>query len=186
MIFAETARTRLRIWQDGDREVFHRLNSDPDVMHFFPFRRDRAASDAIMDRFNERFARDGLTFFAMEDKESGRVTGMVGAAVTEPNMPRAPGIEIGWRLLPEVWGRGFAGEAAQACLLRLFAPPFSADEVVSFCVTTNGRSEAVMRRLGMQHAGEFDHPNVDPAMHPDLVRHHLYRLAQSDWAARPG
>jgi len=181
VIWAETARTVLRTWEDRDRPAFHRLNSDPAVMRFFPFRRDREASDRMMDDLNQRFAQDGLTFFALEEKADGRTIGMVGPAIVEAPLPFAPAVEIGWRLLPEFWGEGFVTQAAAACLDRLFAPPHAASEVVSFCVTSNARSEAVMRRLGFSHAGEFDHPRVDPATHPERVRHHLYRLERMRW-----
>ncbi|WP_292085205.1 GNAT family N-acetyltransferase, partial [Mesorhizobium sp.] len=46
-----TERLILRNWEDRDRELFHRINSDERVMEFFPFRRDRAAADAKMDEF---------------------------------------------------------------------------------------------------------------------------------------
>jgi RimJ/RimL family protein N-acetyltransferase len=48
-------------------------------------------------------------------------------------------------------------------------------EVVAITATTNLRSQAVMRRIGMTRdpAADFDHPNV-----PDgpLRRHLLYRI----------
>ena len=56
-------------------------------------------------------------------------------------------------------------------------------EIVSFAVWNNDRSTAVMRRLGMRHCGEFDHPDI-PGTHPHLKRHALYRLAREDWRAR--
>jgi ribosomal-protein-alanine N-acetyltransferase len=45
---------------------------------------------------------------------------------------------------------------------------------VSFTAVANLRSQAVIRRLGMTPAGEFDHPRV-PVGHP-ARRHVLYRL----------
>ena len=38
-----TERLILRNWEERDRDLFHRINSDDRVMEFFPFRRDRAA-----------------------------------------------------------------------------------------------------------------------------------------------
>ncbi|TIW64748.1 MAG: GNAT family N-acetyltransferase, partial [Mesorhizobium sp.] len=40
-----TERLILRNWEDRDRELFHRINFDEQVMEFFPFRRDRAETD---------------------------------------------------------------------------------------------------------------------------------------------
>jgi RimJ/RimL family protein N-acetyltransferase len=50
--------------------------------------------------------------------------------------------------------------------------------------TTNERSMAVMRRLGMHRdpADDFDHPRI-PAEHR-LCRHVLYRLGAAQWRGR--
>ena len=175
MIPFETERLIVRGWEERDRPRFHVLNSDPDIMRFFPFRRDRAESDAMMDRLNAMFDDDGMTFFALESRADGALIGMTGLARLTPAYPFAPGVEIGWRLFPEAWGQGYATEAAKACLDRAFAA-FELAEIVSFCVSENFPSEAVMQRLGFHPDGEFDHPAVDPTTHPHLVRHKLYRL----------
>ncbi len=39
-----TKRLLIRNWEDRDRELFFRINSDEEVMAFFPFRRTRAES----------------------------------------------------------------------------------------------------------------------------------------------
>ena len=98
--------------------------------------------------------------------------------------PEAGTIEIGWRLAPEYWGKGYVTEAAQAWTDFGFEA-LSLDEIVSFAVWNNVRSTAVMERLGMLRdtSGDFDHPNV-PGTHPHLRRHVLYRLSKRDWRAR--
>ena len=40
-----TGRLILRNWEERDRELFRRINSDDRVMEFFDFRRDRAAAN---------------------------------------------------------------------------------------------------------------------------------------------
>lgn len=131
----------------------------------------------MLDRLNARLDCDGMTFFALESKADGALVGMTGLARLGPDLPFAPGVEIGWRLFPEDWGKGYATEAARACLDWGFAT-FEIDEVISFCVADNRASEAVMQRLGFRAGGTFDHPAVDPSTHPHLVRHKLYRLSR--------
>ena len=55
------------------------------------------------------------------------------------------------------------------------------EEVVSMTATTNRRSQAVMRRLGMTRdpADDFDHPRVLETS--PLRRHVLYRLPSHRW-----
>ena len=78
---------------------------------------------------------------------------------------------IGWRLATWAWGKGYATEGARAALAVGLE---QVDQVVSFTASTNLRSQAVMRRLGMRPDGEFDHPRI-PEGHP-LRRHVLYRI----------
>jgi len=92
-------------------------------------------------------------------------------------------VEVGWRLARWAWGRGYATEAASAALGYGFER-LALDEVVSFTATTNERSRAVMRRLGMTHNSDddFEHPSLSPG-HP-LRPHVLYRMKASDWRLR--
>src|ERR1019366_5062432 len=54
-----TARLVLRRWSDPDRDAYAAMNADPAVMRYFPATLDRAASDAHVDRIEERFGRQG-------------------------------------------------------------------------------------------------------------------------------
>ncbi|WP_083507980.1 GNAT family N-acetyltransferase [Aureimonas frigidaquae] len=168
-------RLRLRRWRAEDGAVFHRLNSDPDVMHHFGFRRTRAESDAMREDLNRRLDAEGMSFLAVERLLDARVLGMVGLIRTHAPSPLAPEVEIGWRLLPEAWGQGYATEAARRCL-RYGLDELGLTRIVSWCVVDNLASEAVMRRIGMVQAGFLDNPSVDAARHPHLVRHKYYVL----------
>lgn len=178
-----TQRLILRQWEERDRPLFHRINSDDTVMRFFPMRRNRAASDALMDRFSAAIERDGFGFAAAEIAATGETIGFVGlehADSAGPFVPRGS-IEIGWRLATEFWGEGYATEAARAWLGFGFER-LGLDEIVSFAVWNNNASTAVMRRIGMTyvHDADFDHPWV-PDTHPHLRRHVLYRMTREQW-----
>ncbi|WP_025030329.1 GNAT family N-acetyltransferase [Nitratireductor aquibiodomus] len=183
----ETERLILRDWRDEDRPFFHRVNSDETVMEFFPFRRNREEADAMMDFIREGIAQNGFGFAAAALKETGEPIGFVGLHRPSglSNLPKGT-IEIGWRLAPEFWGKGYVTEAARAWLAYGFET-LGLDEIVSFAVVDNDRSIAVMRRIGMRHdpAGDFNHPGV-PDSHPHLKPHALYRLSQADWRTRQG
>ena len=176
----QTRRLILRPFQDRDRAPFAALNGDPEVMRWFPAPLDRAASDALIDRIEATRAAIGICFEALEDKETGAFLGMCGLHRTAFETPFTPCVEIGWRLVPAAWGRGYVTEAATAQLARAFSPDgLALPEVVAFTVTGNARSRAVMERLGMTRdpAEDFDHPNL-PLGSP-LRRHVLYRARNS-------
>ncbi len=177
----------LRNWEERDRDLFHRINSDDRVMEFFPFRRDRAQADTVMEEMRADIAADGYGWTAAEIAATGECIGFVGLHDTDVELLLPAGtMEIGWRLAPEFWGFGYVTEAARAWLDFAFEQ-LGRDEIVSFAVWNNFRSTAVMERLGMQRdpSGDFDHPNV-PDTHPLLKRHALYRLTRQEWNARQG
>ena len=70
-----TDRPAMRRWQDGDREPFAALNVDPHTMRFFPATLDRAASDAMVDRLEERFESQGFGLWALEVARTGQFWG---------------------------------------------------------------------------------------------------------------
>ena len=82
-------------------------------------------------------------------------------------------VEIGWRLRKEFWNRGYATEAAQACLDFAFQQA-GLSEVYSFTSLLNLPSQKVMQKLSMEFVKEFDNEKV-PAVSP-LYRHILYRI----------
>ncbi|MGO8078158.1 GNAT family N-acetyltransferase, partial [Rhizobium leguminosarum] len=72
---------------------------------------------------------------------------------------------------------GYAREAAERSLDFAFND-LKLDRIVSFTVPANSSSWGLMRRLGMNRIGEFDHPNL-AERHP--LRHHvLYELRSSN------
>ena len=183
----ETPRLLLRNWQEEDRAFFHEINSDPEVMEFFPALRSREESDALMDRIVAMITEDSFGFYALQDKATGDVVGFTGLMRTdlEPFMPKGV-LEIGWRLAKRYWGKGYVTEAALASLAYAFNER-GQDEVVSFAVHNNHRSTSVMQRIGMVNdpKRDFDHPKV-PNSHPQLKHHVLYTISKQQWLNQHG
>jgi RimJ/RimL family protein N-acetyltransferase len=174
-----TERLSLRQWRDEDRAPFAELNADPEVMAHFLAPLTREQSDAFVDRLASGIAERGWGLWAVEIVEGpdvGRFAGFVGIQPLGADLPPAPGIEVGWRLARWAWGRGYATEAGRASVQYAFGE-LEAAEVVSITSTTNLRSQAVMRRLGLRHdpRRDFDNPRL-PRGHR-LERHVLYALA---------
>jgi RimJ/RimL family protein N-acetyltransferase len=175
-----TPRLLLRGWRDDDRPAFATMNADPEVMAHFPAPLDRAASDDLMDRFVAHWAERGLGLWAVERASDGRLLGFTGLSVPGFDAAFTPAVEVGWRLIRDGWGQGYATEAAQAALQFGFQTK-GLEEIVSFTVPANARSRRVMERIGMTHdpADDFDHPRLPPGHR--LRRHVLYRLSSDRW-----
>ncbi|WP_421858000.1 GNAT family N-acetyltransferase [Oricola sp.] len=176
-----TRRLVLRPWEERDRDLFYEINSDPLVMEFFPFRRNREEADAFLDHIMAR-QMERPTFQAIELAETGEGLGFCGLhqAGVEPFFP-ADTVEIGWRLTRHAWGHGYASEAAMAWLAHGFET-LGLEEIVSYAVFNNLRSMAVMDRIGMKPdpQRDFGHPTV-PDTHPHLKRHVVYRMTAQQW-----
>lgn len=73
-----------------------------------------------------------------------------------PTLPLRPSgdTEVGWHLHPDAWGHGYATEAAQR-LLRHGVDGGLA-EIFAITYPENIPSQAVCRRLGMEHLGPTD------------------------------
>lgn len=178
-----TQRLILRRWEERDRPLFHRINSDDQVMRFFPVRRSRAQSDAVMDHFLSVIDENGFGFTAAEIAETGETIGFIGLQPCDVEADSYPNdaVEIGWRLAPEFWGEGYATEGASAWLDYGFQTA-ALDEIISLAVWNNDPSTAVMKRLGMRYdeGADFDNPKV-PDTHPHLKRHVVYRISREEW-----
>jgi RimJ/RimL family protein N-acetyltransferase len=171
-----TERLLLRGWRASDREAFAALNADPVVMEHFVAPLGRAESDELVERIEALFEEHGWGLWALEVPGVVDFAGFVGLSIPGFDAPFTPCVEVGWRLAREVWGRGYAPEAARASLRFAFGD-LGLDEVVSFTTVANAKSRRVMEKIGMAHDpdGDFDHPRV-PAGHR-IERHVLYRIS---------
>lgn len=158
----------LRVPTDEDAFAWHRIFADPEVMEFHG---GRAAELSVYEELTARQRRHdaelGFCLWTMVGPE-GEVLGFTGAQPWTREWGPTGEIEIGWRLGRAHWGRGYATTAALATLERVRAAGVS--HLVAMVRADNERSIAVTRRLGMELAERFPHPELEqPA--------HCYRLA---------
>jgi len=144
----ETARLILRQYCDADRAPFRAMMADPEVMHDYPAPFSAEEADAYFERRRGQIAAHGFGKWAIERRADGAFLGFVGVSEAYPELPVAPALEIGWRLVKGAWGEGYASEAARAALIDAFERTGAA-EIIAFTLTTNERSLSVMRRLAM-------------------------------------
>jgi len=179
-----TERLWLRGWKEQDLDPFAQMSADAEVMRHFPATLSRAESAAMIGRIGAHFDHHGFGMWAVEVVETGAFIGFVGLGVPRFEARFTPCVEIGWRLSRASWGHGYATEGARAALHRGFTA-HGLEEILAFTVPANGRSRAVMERLGMRHFPEedFDHPLL-PEGHP-IRRHVLYRIRRGEFLTPP-
>ncbi len=172
MKYIETPRLILRSWTEEDLLPFVQLNSDENVMKYFAKSLSENESREMFNRIQTHFEENGYGLYAVETKKHKAFIGFTGFQKIPFETDFTPGIEIGWRLMFDKWGKGYATEAASACL-RYAGERLEFKEVYSFTTIWNKMSENVMQKIGMEKVKEFNHPLL--AENHLLSKHVLYK-----------
>ena len=168
-----TPRLGLRRWLPSDLEPFAQMNQDPAVREFFPGLLTYDETKEMVESLEHHFDQYGYGFYAMDLLETGEFLGFTGLSHPSLDAWFTPCVEIGWRLKKEAWNRGYATEAALACL-RHGWDVLGLSKIYAYTAVLNLRSERVMQKIGMRKAGGFEHPKIAPG-HP-LRLHVVYEI----------
>ena len=180
MIFAETERLRLRTWEEADVAPFAEHCNTPAIMRWTGEVQGEAAIRAGFERMSACQAEYGHCLWMVERKADSALLGFCGIKrVTDVASGLIGDFEIGWRLREDVWGQGYAREAATASLDAAFGK-FSAPHVFAFTVIQNEASWGLMERLGMTRRADLDF--FDPCYSAELNPTIVYRIDAADWA----
>jgi len=153
-VHLETPRLVIRPWSHDEAERLLDIQSRIEVVKWLGdgephLMEDVDEAHARIDRYHQRSETPPLGFWAIEVKETAQVAGSV-ILVTLPNDDHGE-VEVGWHLHPDSWGHGYATEAAQAVIQHGFDRGLP--DVYAVTHTTNERSQAVCRRLGLDDLG---------------------------------
>jgi len=140
---------------------------DPEVMRFVPdgVLAGVEAVRAELEKHAEAQATRGFSFWAVVERETDRVIGDVGFGIFEPTSD----IELGYTLARTAWRRGFATEAASACLAAGLAQ-LGASRIIAVVDVRNDASMRVAERLGMEQVDAteaYGRPHVIFARTPE-------------------
>jgi len=146
MTILETRRLILRQFVTNDLDALSRVLSDADAMRHYPAPYDRAGVEAWIARNQQRYRDDSVGLWAMVLKANGEMIGDCGIVRQEVEGEHL--FEIGYHLRRDLWGQGFASEAATACRNWAFAN-LGVDRLISLIRPENIRSRRVAERNGM-------------------------------------
>jgi RimJ/RimL family protein N-acetyltransferase len=153
----KSTRLGLRGWIAEDLDRLTKMNKNEEVMRFFPSTQTEEQSKAAFDRFSRHFNQYGFGFFVAETLDKKDWLGFIGMQHVSFDAPFTPAIEVGYRLLPEYWGKGYATEGTKACIQYGF-DHLLLDRIVSYTPKLNLPSQRVMQKSGLKFKGEFEHP----------------------------
>jgi len=140
-----TERLVLRPLEATDADRYHTIWGDPEVI-WWGHSDSRAASTVAVAALTGRCERmpAGLGWSWLLKADTGE---LVGDVCLQPAPDPPGGIEIGWHLAKENWGRGYATEGTRPLLTHAWS--LGIGEIVATIVPMNKPSVAVAERLGM-------------------------------------
>ncbi len=177
MIALVTPRLVLRSWVSTDLAPFAEMCADPDVMRFIGDGSVKTFAEAqeSIERSHGSWASKGWGLFAIECLENGSFIGCCGLAEPDLLQPLRPSVEIGWRLDPAAWGRGFATEAAAAVVDWAFSA-LQLKRLVAVVHLDNLASHRVADKIGMRREQRTIVPGLGSWVD-------VYELEQANWQA---
>ena len=140
----------LRGWRDSDLDAFTAMSADAGVMRFIGGVGDREQAWGTMAVHAGHWTLRGYGLWVVQRHSDGVVLGRVG--LWEPE--GWPGLELGWGLVREAWGHGYATETARAAM-RWAWDVLGAPRLISVIDPRNEPSQRVARRLGMAPLREW-------------------------------
>ena len=152
-------RLGFRNWEITDIDVLFKINSDDSAMQFFPSKPSKTDTKNFIERMQQQYTEKGFCYFAVEVLDTKECIGFIGISEQTYEIDFNPSIDIGWRIHPDFWGKGFATEGAKVCLQYAFKQ-LNLNEIVSVAPKINIPSIAVMKKIGMTKAKEFTHPKL--------------------------
>ena len=146
MLILETERLLLREFVPEDVDALAAVLSDPETMRYYPALLDRAGVAAWIERNRRRYADAGHGLWAMVLKSSGEVIGDCG--MTRQTVDGVDEIEIGYHVRRDLWGQGYAPEAARACRDYGFSR-LGAERLIALIRPENIPSRRVAEKIGL-------------------------------------
>ena len=147
----ETARLLIRPFEPSDAEAIFETWGDPEAMRWIPSgaHPDLETSRQRIGRFTEHQKVHGFSLWPVIEKATGRILGDCGLILVEGTGPE---VELAYRVSRAAWGKGYATEAAGACL-RYGFDVAGLDTIIAVTHPDHVASRRVMEKNGMRFVG---------------------------------
>lgn len=172
----ETDRLILRPPAAEDFEPWAAFSADEEAMRHLGGAQPRALAWRGMCTIAGAWTVKGFSMFSVIEKATGRWIGRLG-----PWRPEGwPGPEVGWGLVRDAWGKGYATEGATAAIDWAF-DALGWTEVIHTIEPANVNSQKVARRLGSTLLRQAEMPPPFAVQVLDV-----WGQSREQWRARRG
>ena len=160
-VYIETERLILRNFVEEDFERLFLLDSNPEVMKYIgmpPLSKVEESKEVVKMIMNQ-YDENGVGRLAAIEKESGLLIGWSGLKLNTSEVNGYQNFyELGYRFLPEKWGKGFATESGKASLDFGFND-LNAEIIYAYAHSENHASNHILTKLGFEITSEFTEPD---------------------------
>jgi len=147
----------MRPFEETDAEGLFLLDSNPEVMKYVGgiVSTEVEQSRQMIEFIQNQYKENGVGRLAVIEKSSNILIGWSGLKSRPKEINGMKNVyELGYRFLPEYWGKGYATETAIAALNYAFNE-IKTDVVYAMAVTENTGSNRVLQKLGFEELGTF-------------------------------
>jgi RimJ/RimL family protein N-acetyltransferase len=155
----ETQRLAVRLMEHADAGFILRLFNSPNWLHFLGDRNVRSLEDAagyVKNVYLKGYAENGFGAWMVTLKESGEPVGLCGLF----KRPYLTLPDLGYSLLPEFEGKGYASEAASG-VLSYVSNELKRTELLAIVSEQNIRSARLLKKVGFVFAEKIQPPGED-------------------------
>lgn len=150
-------RLGFRDWNISDIDKLFEINSDKEVMEFFPSLPTKSETISFIERMKNQFQEKGFCYFAVDKLVNNEFIGFIGLSEQTYPADFTPCVDIGWRINRKEWNKGFATEGAKKCL-EYALNNLKINKIFAVAPKVNVKSEHIMEKIGLKKQYEFDHP----------------------------
>ncbi len=150
--YLDTPRLFLRELHAGDYPAVAAILGDIEVMYAWEHAFSGEEIQAWLDKNIARYARDGFSFWAVVEKDSGRLAGVCG--LIKEAADGSEYIGLAYIFAQEFWHKGYAYESARAALEHAFFT-LNMEEVTAQIRPANAPSRQLAEKLGMAAQKQF-------------------------------
>ncbi len=156
MIQIETDRLILRELQLSDEDRFYLMDSNPEVVKFIEPVKNREQVLMNIKSVQAQYKENGIGRWAVIEKESGLFIGWSGFKYYKDGVNNHSNYyDLGYRFIPEYWGKGYATETCVAWMKYGFEN-FNKNEFYATTHIDHKASKNVLEKVGFKYIETFD------------------------------
>ena len=152
-ILIETSRLLLKEMSEDDVQDLFDLNNDPEVMRYTGDKSFESIEEALIyiENYQHIYQKYSCGRLSLFNKETNEYLGWCGLKYLDQKNET----DLGYRLKKNFWGKGFATEAASACLDDGFNR-LQLDCIFATAMKENTPSINIFKKLGLKYLKDQD------------------------------